>query len=134
MRLLYASVALPRRLPSSRWSASRLVSFSYATFFLVPFGGRPSPCQAIRASRRSRAVPSVRADAIAGGERAAGTPSVVVSSLPLRNPGEDERDAIIRKSLDVLPRAGAVVRFTCARLPALAGCYRRCEMDAERPG
>ena len=53
-------------------------------------------------------------------KRAVGTPSVVVSSLPLRNLVEDERDAIIRESLDVLPREGAVVQFTYARRPAIS--------------
>jgi len=56
-------------------------------------------------------------------ERAAGTPSVVVSSLPLRNMTEAERDTIIRATLDVLPHAGALVQFTYARRLAIA-CAR----------
>ena len=56
-------------------------------------------------------------------ERAAGTPSVVVSSLPLRNMAEGERDAIVRASIDVLPRDGALVQYTYARHPAIA-CAR----------
>ncbi|MCY3802876.1 MAG: hypothetical protein F4X93_00685 [Proteobacteria bacterium] len=56
-------------------------------------------------------------------ERSVGTPSVVVSSLPLLNLEEDERDAIVRENLDVLPRAGAIVQLTYARHPAVA-CER----------
>ena len=56
-------------------------------------------------------------------ERAAGTPSVVVSSLPLRNMAGSERDTIIRAILDVLPHTGALVQFTYARHPGIA-CAR----------
>ena len=66
------------------------------------------------------------------GERAAGTPSVVVSSLSLRNLWEDERDAIIRESLDVLPRGGAIVQFTYARHPAIA--CELLEVECQRVG
>lgn len=66
------------------------------------------------------------------GERAAGTPSVVVSSLPLRNLGHDERDAMIRESLHVLPRTGAVVQFTYARHPAIACACP--EVECQRVG
>ena len=66
------------------------------------------------------------------GERAARAPSVVVSSLPLRNLVKDERDAIIRESLDVPPRAGAVVQFTYARHPAIA--CERLQVECQRIG
>jgi len=56
-------------------------------------------------------------------ERAAGAPSVVVSSLPLRNMAGSERDTIIRAILDVLPHTGALVQFTYARHPGIA-CAR----------
>lgn len=66
------------------------------------------------------------------GKRAVGTPSVVVSSLPLRNLVEDERDAIIRECLDVLPRGGTVVQFTYARRPAIS--FERLEVECQRIG
>ena len=56
-------------------------------------------------------------------ERAIVAPSVVVSSLPLRNMAEEERDAIVRASFEVLPRDGIVVQFTYARRPSIA-CER----------
>ena len=56
-------------------------------------------------------------------ERAIVAPSVVVSSLPLRNMAEEERDAIVRASFEVLPRDGVVVQFTYARRPSIA-CER----------
>ena len=56
-------------------------------------------------------------------ERAIVAPSVVVSSLPLRNMAEEERDAIVRASFEVLPRGGVVVQFTYARRPSIA-CER----------
>ena len=65
-------------------------------------------------------------------ERSVGTPSVVVSSLPLRNMTGGERDAIIRTSLDVLPHAGALVQFTYARQPAVA--CERLEVECQRVG
>ena len=66
------------------------------------------------------------------GKQAVGTPSVMVSSLPLRNLEEDERDAIIQESLDVLPPAGAVVQFTYGRHPAIAGA--RLGVECQRIG
>ena len=65
-------------------------------------------------------------------ERATGTPSVVVSSLPLRNLVEEERDTSMRESLDLLPRAGAVVQFTYARHPAIS--CERLEVECQRVG
>ena len=62
---------------------------------------------------------AARIRALLGG-RTTGPPSVVVSSLPLRNLAEDECDAIIQESLDVLPRDGVVVQFTYARHPAIS--------------
>ena len=56
-------------------------------------------------------------------ERVAAAPSVVVSSLPLRNMMVEERDAIVRASFEVLPRDGALVQFTYARHPAIS-CAR----------
>ena len=53
-------------------------------------------------------------------DRTTGSPSVVVSSLPLRNIGEGKRDAIVSASLDVLPRDGAIVQYTYARHPAIS--------------
>ena len=65
-------------------------------------------------------------------ERSVDTPSVVVSSLPLRNMAEGERDAIIQVSLDGLPHSGSIVQFTYARHPAIA--CERLEVECQRVG
>lgn len=53
----------------------------------------------------------------------AGAASVVISSLPLRNMGVREREAIVEASLDAVPEGGALVQYTYARHPAVA-CAR----------
>ena len=53
----------------------------------------------------------------------AGAASVVISSLPLRNMGMREREAIVEASLDAVPEGGALVQYTYARHPAVA-CAR----------
>ena len=50
----------------------------------------------------------------------AGAASVVISSLPLRNMGMREREAIVEASLDAVPEGGALVQYTYARHPAVA--------------
>ena len=49
----------------------------------------------------------------------AGAASVVISSLPLRNMGMQERESIVEASLDAVPEGGALVQYTYARHPAV---------------